>query len=83
MEWNPLSFSMFQEWFTSHCLLQLIEHRNYVFNCEKVAYNVIRFASIVVVAVVVYFVLSRLLYLAFSANLGLLFMSHPGMGALV
>ena len=36
-----------------------------------------------VVVVVVYFVLSRLLYLAFSANLGLLCMPHPGMGPLV
>ena len=32
------------------------------------------------VVVVVYFILSRLLYLAFSANLGLLCMPHPGMG---
>ena len=31
------------------------------------------------VVVVVYFILSRLLYLAFSANLGLLCMPHPGM----
>ena len=36
-----------------------------------------------VVVVVVYFILSRLLYLAFSANLGLLCMPHPGMGPLV
>ena len=35
------------------------------------------------VVVVVYFILSRLLYLAFSANLGLLCMPHPGMGSLV
>ena len=35
------------------------------------------------VVVVVYFILSRLLYLAFSANLGLLCMPHPGMGPLV
>ena len=35
-----------------------------------------------VVVVVVYFILSRLLYLAFSANLGLLCMPHPGMGPL-
>ena len=33
--------------------------------------------------VVVYFILSRLVYLAFSANLGLLCMPHPGMGPLV
>ena len=33
--------------------------------------NVIAFA-------VVYFILSRLLYLAFPANLGLLSMPHPG-----
>ena len=33
--------------------------------------------------VVVYFILSRLLYLAFSANLGLLCMPHPGMAPLV
>ena len=40
--------------------------------------------SFVVVVFVVYFVLSRLLYLAYSANLGLLCMpSHPGMGPLV
>ena len=36
-----------------------------------------------VVVVVAYFILSRLLYLAFSANLGLLCMPHPGMGPLV
>ena len=42
--------------------------------------NVIAFA---VVVVAVYFILSRLLYLAFSANLGLLCMSHPGMGPIV
>jgi len=39
--------------------------------------------SVVVFVVVVYFILSRLLYLAFSANLGLLCMAHPGMGPLV
>ena len=39
--------------------------------------------ALVVVVVVVYFILSRLLYLAFSANLGLLCMPHPGMGPLV
>ena len=33
--------------------------------------------------VVVYFILSRLLYLAYSTNLGLLCMPHPGMGPLV
>ena len=33
--------------------------------------------------VVVYFILSRLLFLAFTANLGLLCMPHPGMGPLV
>ena len=33
--------------------------------------------------VVVYFILSRLLYVAFSANLGLLCMPHSGMGPLV
>ena len=32
---------------------------------------------------VIYFILSRLLYLAYSANLGLLCMPHPGMGPLV
>ena len=35
------------------------------------------------IVVVAYFILSRLLYLAFSANLGLLCMPHPGMGPLV
>ena len=38
--------------------------------------------TFVVVVVVVYFILSRLLYLALSANLGLLCMLHPGMGPL-
>ena len=50
-----------------------------------------RFVVVVVVAVVdvvvvdiVYCILSRLwLYLAYSANLGLLCMPHPGMGPLV
>ena len=37
----------------------------------------------VVVAVVVYFILSRLLYLAFSANLGVPCMLHPDMGTIV
>ena len=36
-----------------------------------------------VVVDVVYFILSRPLYVAFSANLGLLCMPHPGMGPLV
>ena len=35
------------------------------------------------VAVAVCFILSRLLFLAFTANLGLLCMPHPGMGPLV
>ena len=39
--------------------------------------------SQLVVVVGVFFILSRLLYLAFSANLGLLCMPHPGMGPLV
>ena len=38
---------------------------------------------IVNAVVVVYFILSRLLFLAFSVNLGLLCMPHPGMGPLV
>ena len=40
-------------------------------------------SAFVVVVVVVYFTLSRLLYLAFSANLGLQCIPHPGMGPLV
>ena len=40
-------------------------------------------AFVVVIVVVVYFILSRLLYLAFPANLGLLCMPHPSMGPLV
>ena len=43
----------------------------------------VRSTFVVVVVVVVYFILSRLLFLAFSANLGLLYMPHPGMGPLV
>ena len=38
---------------------------------------------IYVVVAVVYFILSRLLYLTYSANLGLLCMPHPSMGPLV
>ena len=38
---------------------------------------------VVVVAVVVGFIVSMMLYLAHSANLGLLCMPHPGMGPLV
>ena len=45
--------------------------------------TVIRTIILDVVVVVVYFILSRLLYLAFSANLGPLCMPHPGMGPLV
>ena len=41
-------------------------------------------AKVVVdVVAVVYFILSRLLYLAFSPNLGQLCMLHPGKGPLV
>ena len=43
----------------------------------------VHFTIFVVVVVVVYFILSRLLYLAFSAKIGLLGMPHPGMGPLV
>ena len=39
--------------------------------------------SLSVVVVVISFILSRLLYLAFSANLGLLCMPHSGMGPIV
>ena len=46
-------------------------------NSKTVGYMVIT------VVVVVYFILIRLLYLAFSPNLGLLCMPHPGMGPLV
>ena len=40
-------------------------------------------SAFIVAVVVVYFLLSRLLYLAYSANFGLLCMPHPGMGPLV
>ena len=36
----------------------------------------------VYLALFVYFILSRVLYLAFSGNLGPLYMPHPGMGPL-
>ena len=45
--------------------------------------NLVPRQSMIFVVVVVYFILSRLLYLVFSANLGLLCMPHPGMGPLV
>ena len=51
------------------------------FPCSERYLDLIR--VVVAVAVAVYFILSRLLYLAFSANLGLLCMPHPGMGPLV
>ena len=38
---------------------------------------------VVVVLAVAYVILSRLLYLAFSANFGLLCMPHPGIRSLV
>ena len=41
------------------------------------------FVVVVVVVAVVYFVLSKLLYLVYSVILGLLCMPHPGMGPLV
>ena len=41
------------------------------------------FCIVIVVFVVVYFILSRLLYLVLSANLGLVCLLHPGMGSLV
>ena len=46
-------------------------------------YNGLSIKDVVVVVVFVSFILSRLLYQAFSANLGLLCMPHPGMGPLV
>ena len=39
--------------------------------------------DVVAVYIIVYFILSRLLYPAFSANLDLLCMPHLGMGPLV
>ena len=49
---------------------------------ERKALEEFEVRTFVVVVVVVYFILSRLLYLAFSASLGLLCMPHPGMGPL-
>ena len=40
-------------------------------------------ANSMITVVVVYFILRTLLYLAFSANLGILRMTHPDMGPLV
>ena len=51
--------------------------------CLSINRRVINWKREVVVVVVVYFILSRLLYLAYSANLGPLCMPHPGMGPLV
>ena len=50
---------------------------------DYVIYCLFNLESMRVAAAVVYFILSRLLYIAFSANLGLLCMPHPGMGPLV
>ena len=50
-------------------------NRNYV--------KAITVVIVVLVVVVGYFILSRLLNLAFSASLGLLCMPHPGAGPLV
>ena len=50
---------------------------------HETEYDVTQAGRVVVVCCLLfYFILSRLLYLAFSANLGLLCMPHPGMGPL-
>ena len=56
---------------------QLVQQQRVVEVCSIVV------VVVVVVVVVAYFILNGLLYLAFSANLGLLCMPHPGMGPLV
>ena len=55
-----------------------LQHKVRYFKCHN-----IRAGVVVVAVVVVYFILSRLLYLAFSANLCLPCMPHPGMRPLV
>ena len=50
---------------------------------DHLVYGVTLLARQFVVVVFVYFVLSKLLYLAFSAISALLCMPHPGMGTLV
>ena len=59
--------------FSSHCFqgasFSLLPQGLYIF--------------LVTFVIVVYFILRRLLYLAYSANLGLLCMPHPVMGPLV
>ena len=57
------------------CIIYLLARSLQVF--------VVRFVNYYAYIVVVYFILSRLLYLALSANLGLLCMPHPGMGPLI
>ena len=53
----------------------------YVEGTLVVPFYAVNFVVVVVVVVDdVYFILSRLLYLAHSANLGLLCITHPGMG---
>ena len=58
-------------------------HRPYFISKSSDVQFIVQWTPALVVVVFVYFILSRLLYLAFSANLGLLCMPHPGMGPLV
>ena len=50
---------------------------------EEKMFHVSEILAACTTVVVAYFILSRLLYLAYSVNLGLLCMPHPGMGTLV
>ena len=71
-----------------YCLLLLFCYVSIVFILHLLSFVellacFVSYVVVVLVVVVFYFILSRLLYLAFSANLGLLCMPHPGMGTLV
>ena len=70
----------------SNCEVQQLRSRNFCMHFIKVGNHrsINKSSSVdVVVVVFVYFILSRMLYLAYSANLGLLCMPHPGMRPLV
>ena len=66
-----------------HAQLYSVHNRNFFLSQVKPSFRSIISEGEHVVVVVVYFVLSRLFYRAWSANLGLLCMPHPGMGPLV
>ena len=67
---------IYANFFYKEVSYQGIEHGTYLLYDQEF---IITTQILIFVVVVAYFILSRLLYLVFSANLGLLCMLHPGM----